>query len=128
MDFVGVVISDKVYGAQENPKWLRELIIRYSGKPLGGPSAQSQTQYRKRKQTLEQGIRNQFEGKFGQGKKGYSLNKVRARTSKNIGKLDSCCINCDEADKVRQRIFVFFFKRSVLIIISVPDIFIRHQN
>jgi len=77
-----VVITDKIYGTRENRQWLKELGIRYSGKPLGRPSAQSQTQYRKRKQKIEQGIRNQVEGKFGQGKNGYNLNKVRARTSK----------------------------------------------
>ena len=77
-----VVITDKIYGTRENRQWLKDLGIRYSGKPLGRSSAKSQTQYRKRKQKIEQGIRNQVEGKFGQGKNGYNLNKVRARTSK----------------------------------------------
>jgi hypothetical protein len=61
---------------------LKELCIRYSGKPLGRPSAKNQTQYCKRKQKIEQGIRNQVEGKFGQGGNGYNLNKVRARAAK----------------------------------------------
>ena len=30
----------------------------------------------------EQGMRNQVEGKFGQGKNGYNLNKIRARAAK----------------------------------------------
>ena len=77
-----VVITDKIYGTRENRQWLKELGIRYSGKPLGRPSSGSQTQYRKRKQKIEQGMRNQVEGKFGQGKNGYNLNKVRARTLK----------------------------------------------
>jgi hypothetical protein len=77
-----VVITDKIYGTRENRQWLKELGIRYSGKPLGRPSAKSQTQYCKRKQKIEQGIRNQVEGKFGQGKNGYNLNKVRARAAK----------------------------------------------
>jgi hypothetical protein len=77
-----VVITDKIYGTRENRQWLKELDIRYSGKPLGRPSAKQQTQYRKRKQKLEQGMRNQVEGKFGQGKNGYNLNKVRARAAR----------------------------------------------
>ncbi len=77
-----VVITDKIYGTRENRQWLKDLGIRYSGKPLGRPSAKSQTAYSKRKQKMEQGVRNQVEGKFGQGKNGYNLNKVRARTSK----------------------------------------------
>ena len=74
-----VVITDKIYGTRENRQWLKELDIRYSGKPLGRPSANQQTQYQKRKQKMEQGMRNQVEGKFGQGKNGYNLNKIRAR-------------------------------------------------
>jgi transposase, IS5 family len=77
-----VVITDKIYGTRENRLWLKELDIRYSGKPLGRPSAKLQTQYQKRKYRLEQGMRNQVEGKFGQGKNGYNLNKIRARAAK----------------------------------------------
>jgi len=77
-----VVITDRIYGTRENRHWLKELGIRYSGKPLGRPSAKKQTQHWKRKQKIEQGIRNQVEGKFGQGKNGYNLNKVRARAAK----------------------------------------------
>jgi hypothetical protein len=36
----------------------------------------------KENRKIEQGIRNQVEGKFGQGKNGYNFNKVRARTSR----------------------------------------------
>jgi len=77
-----VVITDKIYGTRENRQWLKELDIRYSGKPLGRPSANQQTQYQKRKQKIEQGMRNQVEGKFGQGKNGYNLNKIRARAAR----------------------------------------------
>ena len=77
-----MVITDKIYGTRENRQWLKELDIRYSGKPLGRPSAKQQTQYQKRKHRSEQGMRNQVEGKFGQGKNGYNLNKVRARAAR----------------------------------------------
>lgn len=64
----------------------------------------------------EQGMRNQVEGKLGQGKNGYNLCRIR-----NIGKdlykpvwsadrLDCSHILCDELDKVQQRIFAFIFK------------------
>jgi len=77
-----VVITDKIYGTRDNRQWLKNLNIRYSGKPLGRPSVQQQTQYQKRKFKKEQGMRNQVEGKFGQGKNGYNLNKIRARAAK----------------------------------------------
>jgi len=77
-----VVITDKIYGNRENRQWLKELDIRYSGKPLGRPSAKSQTAYQKRKFLKEQGMRNEVEGKFGQGKNAYDLSKVRARAAR----------------------------------------------
>jgi hypothetical protein len=77
-----VVITDKIYGNRENRQWLKDLDIRYSGKPLGRPSAKYQTPYSKRKLREEQGKRNEVEGKFGQGKNGYNLSKVRARAAR----------------------------------------------
>lgn len=77
-----VVITDKIYGNRENRQWLKELGIRYSGKPLGRPSAKSQTAHQRRKFKKEQGKRNEVEGKFGQGKNGYNLSKVRARAAR----------------------------------------------
>lgn len=77
-----VVIADKIYGTRDNRQWLKDLNIRYSGKPLGRPSAKDQTPYQKRKYRIEQGVRNEVEGKFGQGKNGYNLSKIRARTAR----------------------------------------------
>lgn len=77
-----VVITDKIYGTQKNRLWLKERGIRFSGKPLGRPTKETLSPYQKRKQKKEQGERNQIEGKFGQGKNAYNLNKVRTRTSK----------------------------------------------
>ena len=34
-----VVITDKIYGTRDNRQWLKDLNIRYSGKPLGRPAA-----------------------------------------------------------------------------------------
>lgn len=77
-----VVITDKIYGNRENRQWLKDLGIRYSGKPLGRTSAKHQTPYQKRKLRGEQGMRNEVEGKFGQGKNGYNLSTIRARTAR----------------------------------------------
>ena len=77
-----MVITDKIYGNRENRHWLKELGIRYSGKPFGRPSAKSQTAYQRRKFLKEQGMRNEVEGKFGQSKNGYNLSKVRAKAAR----------------------------------------------
>ena len=75
-----VVIADKIYGTRENREYLRERGIRFSGKALGRPKEEEKSKEEKRKEKEERGIRNRIEGKFGQGKNGYGLGKIRAKT------------------------------------------------
>ena len=123
-----VVITDKIYGTRENRQWLKDLGIRYSGKPLGRPSAQSQTQYRKRKQKKEQGIRNQVEGKFGQGKNGYNLNKVRARTLKTSESWIAAIFFVMNLIRFGKEFLFSFLKEVQISLFSVLDLFIWHRN
>lgn len=77
-----VVLVDKIFLNRENRRWLKEHGISHTGDPLGRkrfvnpPSA-----YAKRKKRSECAERNQIEVKFGQGKRGYNLNNIRARLS-----------------------------------------------
>jgi hypothetical protein len=123
-----VVITDKIYGTRENRQWLKDKGIRYSGKALGRPSSQSQTQYRKRKQKIEQGIRNQVEGKFGQGKNGYNLNKVRARTSKTSESWIAAIFFVMNLIRFGKEFLFSFLEEVLSSLFSVPDIYTRHQN
>ena len=79
MVYPEVVIVDRLYLNRDNRKWLKSRSIRYSGKPLGRPPKIEKTAYQKRKEKKEQASRNHIEGKFGQAKNGYNLNKIRAR-------------------------------------------------
>jgi IS5 family transposase len=88
--YPAVVIADKIYGTRENRNWLTHLGIRYSGKPLGRPSKQSQTPYQKSRARKENGERNHVEGKFGQAKNGYNLNKIRARRARTSESWIAC--------------------------------------
>ena len=67
------------YLSQENRRYLKENNIRIVGKPLGRPPKQKLSGYKKYKTRKEQNMRNHVEGKFGQGKNGYDLNRIRAR-------------------------------------------------
>ncbi len=87
-----VVIADAIYGTRENREWLKGRHIRYSGKALGRPSKTSQTAYQKRKFKKEQAERNHIEGKFGQGKNGYNLNKIRARKARTSESWVACIL------------------------------------
>jgi hypothetical protein len=123
-----VIITDKIYGTRENRQWLKTRGIRYSGKPLGRPSDKSQTQYRKRKQKLEQGIRNQVEGKFGQGKNGYNLNKVRARTSKTSESWIAAIFFVMNLVRFGKEFLFSFLKEVQISLFSMLIIFIWYRN
>ena len=77
-----LVQVDKIYLTRENRRFLKEKGIRYTGEPLGRkPVKEIKSRYQKRKERREAAERNQVEGKFGQGKRGYGLNDIRARLS-----------------------------------------------
>lgn len=71
---------DKIYRTRENRAWCKERGIVMSGPPLGRPPANVSKE--KKKQDLEsERIRNCIEGKFGQAKRRFSLNRVMAKLS-----------------------------------------------
>ena len=65
------VLADKIYCTRANRTWLKEKGILLRAKPLGRPSAVSIH--------VSPGERNPIEGKFGQGKTAYGLNRIKAR-------------------------------------------------
>jgi IS5 family transposase len=69
------VLADQIYCTRENRKQLKLLDIKLIAKPLGRPCAQAV------KIHLSPGERNPIEGKFGQAKVAYGLNKIRAKLS-----------------------------------------------
>lgn len=78
------VIADNIYGTIKNREYLKSKSIRFSGKPLGRPKKQTEEnkeEIRKEKQRRKKEYRERIpiEGKFGQGKNGYRLNKIRAK-------------------------------------------------
>lgn len=66
------LLVDKIYCTKENRSMLKSLGIVLKAKPLGRPSLASQNEVRP-------GERNPIEGKFGQAKTGYGLDRVKAR-------------------------------------------------
>lgn len=72
------VHADQIYRTRDNRAFCRERGIRLSGKPLGRPKAKDAADTRK--QVLaDAAVRNQIEGKFGQGKRRFSLGRVMAK-------------------------------------------------
>ncbi len=71
------VSADGIFGNKANRKYLKEKQIHFVGKQLGRPPKMTAAQ--KRKLQKEMAGRNAIEGKFGQGKNGYGLQKIKAR-------------------------------------------------
>jgi hypothetical protein len=71
------VSVDTIFGNKANRQYLKEKAIRFVGKQLGRPPKISSSE--KRTLREEMGGRNEIEGKFGQGKNAYGLQKIKAR-------------------------------------------------
>lgn len=71
---------DKIYRTKDNRKWCKEKGIRLSGIPLGRPP-KNQSAELKKQAKLDENFRNRIEGKFGQAKRRFGLNRVMAKLS-----------------------------------------------
>jgi IS5 family transposase len=71
------VSVDGIFGNKENRRYLKEKGIMFVGKQLGRPPKMTSSE--KRKLQKEMAGRNAIEGKFGQGKNRYGLEKIKAR-------------------------------------------------
>ncbi|MEI6578617.1 MAG: IS5 family transposase [Eubacteriales bacterium] len=65
------LLADQIYCTRANRAALKEKGIKLLAKPLGRPSAVQEH--------VSPGERNPIEGKFGQAKTGYGLNRIKAR-------------------------------------------------
>lgn len=88
--FPDLVQVDKAYSTRENRNWLKQRNIRITAPALGRKPKKEVTQYQKAKRKKEAAERNHIEGKFGQGKNGYNLNKIRAKLEQTSETWISC--------------------------------------
>jgi IS5 family transposase len=65
------LLADKIYCTRDNRAKLKLLGIALKAKPLGRPKAV--------KEHVRPGERNPIEGKFGQAKSAYGMNRIKAR-------------------------------------------------
>jgi hypothetical protein len=86
-----LVQVDKIYATKENRKYLKENSIRITAEPLGRkPKEDKLTRKEKNQKRKEFNERNHVEGKFGQGKNGYNLNKIRTRLKETSESTIAC--------------------------------------
>jgi hypothetical protein len=74
------VHADKIYRTRDNRKFCKKHGIRLSGPPLGRPPAQAERQRAIEEQTRQDELdRIPIEGKFGQGKRRFSLARIMSK-------------------------------------------------
>ncbi|RKN64609.1 hypothetical protein D7M11_33735 [Paenibacillus ginsengarvi] len=91
------------------PCLLQERGIRLSGPPIGRPSKQADTAEMKRTAKLYAGERNAIEGKFGEGKRKYGLNRIRARLEQTSGAVIALQFLVMNLERRLRLLFVFIF-------------------
>ena len=106
------VLADKIYRTRENLKYCSERGIRLSGPALGRrPADEKLYAEQKEQERMESGERNAVEGKFGEGKRSYGLQRLRCclqETSEVEIVLIFLVMNLK---KVLRDLFVSFFRR-----------------
>jgi transposase, IS5 family len=110
------VLADKIYCTRDNRQWLKSKEIKLRAKPLGRPSSKGASSI-----PVRPGERNPIEGKFGQAKTAYGMNRIKARLNETsqswiasivlvlnliniIGKA-SLCLLLKELQKLQNLIF-----------------------
>jgi IS5 family transposase len=77
------VLADRIYRTRENLQFCKEHGIRLSGPRLGRPSTIHGDE--KRLELNDARERNAIEGKFGEGKRRYGLNRIMAKLKETAG-------------------------------------------
>jgi len=100
------VLADKLYRNRENLQYCKHRQIRLSGPRLGRPPANMPFDPYERP---DNAARNAVEGKFGEGRTGYGLNRIMAHlkeTSETVIVLAFLCMNLNR--KLRSLLLSFF--------------------
>jgi len=103
------VIADKIYRNRNNHAYCKERGIRLSGPKLGRPTKQLNNIH-KAQERQDASARNAIEGKFGEGKTKYGLDRVMARlqnTSETVIAMVFLCMNISRRLRILLALFLW---------------------
>jgi hypothetical protein len=95
---------DKIYRTRENRAFCKQHGIRMSGPPLGR-KPQTVSREEKKQAAADEAVRNQVEGKFGQGKRRFGLGRVMAKLAGTSAAQISLTFLVMNLERAMQRIF-----------------------
>jgi len=104
------VQADKIYRTRSNIRYCEDREIRLSGPRLGRPTT-SKTKQREllRLERLDNSERNAVEGKFGEGKRRYSMDRIMAKlrdTAECVIYLQILVMNMEHSLRILLRVFL----------------------
>ena len=115
---------DKIYRTRSNRLWCVKHGIRMSGVPLGRPPKDPEVNAeRKRQIRKDEGIRNAVEGKFGQAKRRFGLNRIMAKlagTSETVVALIIMVMNLQQLLTVH---FLRFIERILSLLMVIKGLY-----
>lgn len=89
--FPKTILVDQIYRNRENRSFCKKHNIRINGPRLGRPPAESSPEKRLENR-IDEGMRNQVEGKFGEAKRRFGLQRILTRLPETSGCL--IAVNC----------------------------------
>ncbi|MDR0301139.1 MAG: IS5 family transposase [Treponema sp.] len=107
------VLADKIYRNRENLTYCKVRGIRLSGPRLGRPPKETDWAII-RQERADASQRNAIEGKFGEGKTGYGLDRIMARlkdSSETVIVMAFFCMNLSRRLRVLFRLFQNLLER-----------------
>jgi hypothetical protein len=104
------VHADKIYRTRENLAYCRDRGIRLSGPPLGRPRIMTKEEAtkEKRRRRLAERYRIPIEGKFGQGKRRFSLDLIMTKLAVTSGSAISVIFLVMNLEKLLSDFLLFF--------------------
>ena len=127
--YPSLVQVDKAYATRENRNWLKERNINITATALGRKKKiNTETYYEKQKRKREAAERNHIEGKFGQGKNGYGLNKIRAKLKKTSESWVGCIFFIMNLINYKKKVLLCLFYNTLLKLITLYSILRRVRN
>lgn len=103
------ILVDQIYRNRENYRFCKTNSIRINGPRLGRPPQETSSE-EKLGNRIDEGMRNQVEGKFGEAKRRYGLDRLLTRLPETSGCI--IAVNCIvmNLEQLLRKFFFYFFK------------------
>jgi len=105
---------DRIYRSRDNLRYCQGKGIRLSGPKLGRPKKDVLRDEKKMAREDEL-VRNAIEGKFGQGKRRYSLNCIRAKLPETSGSVIAMTFLVMNLEKLLKGVFLHFWRQWIIL-------------